>query len=343
MPAVTDRPTALTADLVHELRALVRLTNTEIAVASVRRLQATSDSVRRELAGNADKARERAHLLTGAVRELGGLPDLVSPALGFAGALAKSNVEQAQTFATALLGDLALERQLLDRARFTRALAAAAGRPDVEALMDRLEVAHTATVEWLSARLDEVANGRRPGLRPTPLQVAVGTAVRAAFLPARTAAGLLNRTAALAVRVRGRSAAAAAVVTDAAETVVETGQTAATDAAEAVQTAAGEVTDAAQAVVVDLTDAARDAVDTAGAAVEDAAAGPVPDVAPEASHLPLKEYDRLSGDTVMRHFADMTDPVEVGELLAYERANKDRKGVVQAAEGRLAELVAEAG
>ncbi len=42
--------------------------------------------------------------------------------------------EQAQPFDEALLGDLALEHQLLDRARYIKALAVAAGNKDVENL-----------------------------------------------------------------------------------------------------------------------------------------------------------------------------------------------------------------
>ena len=42
----------------------------------------------------------------------------------------------------------------------------------------------------------------------------------------------------------------------------------------------------------------------------------------------------------MRHVTDMDSATELQEVLAFERANKDRKGVVMAIEARLGELTA---
>ena len=67
--------------------------------------------------------------------------------------------EQAQPFGEALLGDLALEHQLLDRARYIKALAVAMGNSDIEKLADRLIEAHSATVAWLTTVLAEDALG----------------------------------------------------------------------------------------------------------------------------------------------------------------------------------------
>jgi hypothetical protein len=86
-------------------------------------VQARNDAVRQQFTTNAANARERARLIAAALRELGGVPDVVTPALGRATALAKTVVEQGQSITAALFGDLALEHQLLDRGRYREALA----------------------------------------------------------------------------------------------------------------------------------------------------------------------------------------------------------------------------
>ena len=51
-------------------------------------------------------------------------------------------------------------------------------------------------------------------------------------------------------------------------------------------------------------------------------------------------YEKLTGDSVIRHTADSEDVEHLREVLAYERAHKSRKGVVSALEARLEELSA---
>ena len=139
-----------TTRLLAQLRTLLDLTNTEIQIAETRVIQARTEAVRRELTQNAENGRERAEAIQASIRELGGYPDVIGPFLGRAAAAVKALTEQAEPFDEALLGDLALEDQLLDRARYTKALAIAAKNKDVEGLADRLITAHTATVEWLT-------------------------------------------------------------------------------------------------------------------------------------------------------------------------------------------------
>ncbi len=105
-------------DLVAQLNALLRLTQTETMIAETRRAQAATPDVERELAANADKCRERTRLLTAAVRDLGGFPDVVGVGAGRLAATVKSTVEQGQDLVEALLGDLALENELLARTRY---------------------------------------------------------------------------------------------------------------------------------------------------------------------------------------------------------------------------------
>ena len=171
--------------IITELRVLLRLTETEIQIAETRRSQARTEAVERELAENADNARLRVTAIAGVLREEGGVPDVVTAAAGRLGAVARSTLEQGQPFTEALLGDLALEHQLQDRARLLKALGSAAGRPSVVSLADRLIEAHGATVRWLTVVLAEVALGGPAALRPTPVQAVVGAGLLLAKLPAR--------------------------------------------------------------------------------------------------------------------------------------------------------------
>ena len=107
-----------TDKLIGQLRTLHHLTNSEIQIAQTRLAQARNDTVRQQFTTNAANAQERATLIAAALRELGGVPDVITPALGRATALAKAVVEQGQPLTGALFGDLALEHQLLDRARY---------------------------------------------------------------------------------------------------------------------------------------------------------------------------------------------------------------------------------
>ena len=184
-----DTPTTLLA----QLRAVLELTHTEIQVAETRIVQARTDAVRRELSENAANGRSRAEAIDAAIRQLGGVPELIGPFLGRAAAAVKALTEQAQPFDEALFGDLALEHQLLDRARYIKALAVAAGESDIENLAFRLIAAHSATVDWLTTVLAEDALGGPAALRRTPLQAAAGAAVRLVNVPVTWSARGLDR------------------------------------------------------------------------------------------------------------------------------------------------------
>ena len=53
---------------------------------------------------------------------------------------------------------------------------------------------------------------------------------------------------------------------------------------------------------------------------------------------PFAGYATLSGDSVMRHVRDSEDVEHLREILAFEQAHKNRKGVVGALNERLTEL-----
>lgn len=300
-------------NLIVELQSLLRLTSTEAAIATVRRAQARTDALQAELAANADKARERMTLISQAIRELGGAPDVVNPALGKAAAFTKTQFEAAQAFPTALLGDLQLEHQLRERARFVRTMAEQAGERSVVKVMERLDLAHTKTIEWLETRLAEVAQGGPSQLRALPTQVAVGALRTALVVPMRGIAAVVNRSAGVIQSMRG---AVPQQVTDVASA------------------AAGKLSRGGERTIDLTVEGAR----AAGAAVDEGAAAAA---GVSATDLPIKSYDTLNVDEIKTRLGRLSDVDDVHTVLAYELAHKDRKGVTEAAHDRLTELAAE--
>jgi hypothetical protein len=313
--------TTHTTTLVAQLRAVLDLTNTEIQVAQTRIAQARTDAVRRELTENAANARDRAEAIESAIRQLGGLPDLIGPFIGRAAAAVKALTEQAQPFDEALLGDLALEHQLLDRARYIKALAVSAGEGDVEKLATRLITAHSATVTWLTTVLTEDALGGPAALRRTPLQAAAGTAIKLVNVPAAWSARGIDRAvdtvrsappALSELLSRGAHAGEVAVKT------LTSSRDAALEAAEATSRDQG-ADDAADAI-----HAVR-----SGTGVLNA------------SELPIADYDDLNVSEAVAAVKELDAPADVRAILAYEEAHKNRHGIVSAAQTRIAAIAQE--
>jgi bacterioferritin (cytochrome b1) len=337
-------PTAL---LRTELTTLLRLTQTEAAIAQARRAQAASAEINQELAQNAANCNERADLLAEQIARLGGVPDVLGGALGRVSAFAKLQLDQTQSFPEALLGDLALERQLLDRTRFAKALAQAASEDDVLDILDRLEVAHTATVDWLHLRLAEVAVGGPVALRPTPVQAALSSAQAVAGIPAVQANKLVNRFIALANRLRGRAVESTKSTVD---RTVESTKSTVDRTVESTKSTLNRGTELASAGASVVT-AGRDAMLNRGETVarEQGAASLADSVHAvredlgivAASDLPIKSYDNLSGDAVMAKLGEMDDPEEIRTVIAFETAHKNRKGVLKAAESRIEDIARE--
>ena len=319
---------AVTKDmLVSELQNLLRLTAFEQTVATVRRAQAASTPIAEELKANAAKSVERSQLLKDAVRQVGGVPDVVGATLGKAGAFLQTQLNQVQTLQGALLGDLALEHQLRERTRYARTLAESLGYHQVLPVLDRLETAHTATIEWLEARLAEVGRTGTSAIEATPVQAAVGTARRVAGAPFALLAQGVNRGSSLLRR--------------GASTAVDGVQEAAGEAAGVAKTVGGRALQAVERTGSAAEDAAKDAAKGAAKGAQ-ATAGTVAqnlDVeALDEEQQPFAGYTTLSGDSVMRHAKDSDDVEHLREILAFEQAHKARKGVLQALEERLTEL-----
>ncbi|AKK26706.1 hypothetical protein [Mycobacterium sp. EPa45] len=313
--------TFTTSTVVGQLRTVLDLTNTEIQVAETRVAQARTEAVRRELTQNAENGRERAEAIEAAIRGLGGLPDVVGPMLGRASAAVKALTEQAQPFGEALLGDLALEHQLLDRSRYIKALAVSLGDSDIEKLADRLMEAHSATVEWLTTVLAEHALGGPAALRRTPVQVATGVAVKVVSAPMQWSAQGLNR-AVDAVRsappALGELLSRGAHAGDVAAKTLTASRDAALATAERVTRSegAGQTADALHSMR--------------------SAAGVL-----EVEELPIADYDTLNVSEAVAEIKDLSTPSDVRAILAYEEAHKDRQGVVSAAQARVAAIAQE--
>src|SRR3954467_2047465 len=182
------------AKIVNQLRSLVLLTQPEEQIARTRISQARTDAVRRELSQNADHAADRTQAITDQLRAPGGLPDVVTPPVGGLSAVLKATFEQAEPLEEALLQDLQLEHQLLDRATYLKVLAEKAELPKVRQLAERLITAHEATVEWLTVVLAEEALGGPAALQPTPLQRVAGGAANVAIAPYRFVTNRVNET-----------------------------------------------------------------------------------------------------------------------------------------------------
>lgn len=310
-----------TATLINQLRIVLELTQTEVQVAETRIGQARTEAVRRELSQNADKARERADAVEEAIRELGGLPDAVGPLLGRVTAMVKAMAEQAQPFDEALLGDLVLEHQLLDRARYLRALATASQHADIVALAGRLITAHTATVEWLTTVLAEDALGGPAALRRTPMQSATGTAIRLINVPATWSSRGLDR-AIDTVRATpdriGALLSRGAHAGDVATKTLVASRDAALETAEEVTRREGA------SGVANVIRNAR----TVNGSLED-------------EELPIPDYAELNVSGAVAAVKELTAPADIRMIVAHEEANKNRLGVVSAAQTRLAAIAQE--
>ncbi len=309
-----------TSKLITQLRSLLQLTQTEVQIAQARQAQARTDAVRRELAQNEKNARTRSTQISNTLRDVGGVPDVVSPVLGRLSALVKTVAEQAEPFDGALLEDLALERELFDRARYLKVLATTADNAKVRRLAERLESAHEATVQWLSTVLAEEALGGPTALRPTPLQAVAGTATRIVIAPVRWSADGVNRAVAMVKHRRDQ-------VEDAADEVAEKA-TQLKDATKKTLAAGGK------AGLAQAEKSARDdGADKTAGAVHEArvATGSV-----DPAELPIKDYDKLSINDAETAVKKLNRPEDLRTIIAYEEATKNRTGVISATQTRLA-------
>jgi hypothetical protein len=292
-----------TATLITQLRVLAQLTRAEAHVARSREAQASTDDVRADLRRNAADADARAARIGDLLHKLGALPDPVTPLVGRMASLVRGAMEQAQPLDEALLGDLALEHQLRDRARYVAALAGAADLPTVHELARDLEAAHTETVEWLAGVLAALAGGQA-ALQASPLQRLAAQVTRAANTPAHGTLGGM------------------------AVTVSHT-----------VERAAGSVTDAGAGAEVGPETAEPPTQQMPGAGAPDVpidAPGEAPDAGPTVP--PIPDFADLPAHAAVAALRTLDDPRDVAATLEFEQEHRNRPGVVAAARLRSAAL-----
>lgn len=308
--------------IVTQLRILIQLTQAEAQLARMRVGQARTDAVRRELEQNAGKAEQRVALLRGTLRELGGVPDVVTPALGRIVGAAKVALEQAEPLDEALLQDLTLEHQLLVRARYVKVLAETAELPKVRKAAERLIVAHTATVEWLTVVLAEEALGGPSALQATPAQRLAGGASRLVNLPVRYAAETVNRTVESAQQTSGEARSRVGATMDragqftaAVREVLTTGRNASLQRAEKIARREGD-RDTAKAV--------HETRRELGALTAD--------------ELPVKGYDALNAADAVKAVKTLEEAEDIRAVLRYEETHAARASVLSATQTQLAAL-----
>jgi hypothetical protein len=310
-----------TNTLIAQLRALLDLTNTEIQVAETRVAQARTEAVRHELSQNAANGRARAESIAAAIRNLGGHPDVIGPFLGRAAAAVKALTEQAQPFDEALLGDLALEHQLFDRAQYVKALAVAAKANDVEALATRLMNAHTATIQWLATVLAEDALGGPAALRRTPLQAVAGTAIQLVNVPVNWSVRSLDKA---VETVRATPIAVSELISRGKRAGDVAAKTVSASRDAALETAENVIRDGGAEQAADLIHSVRTATGVL-----------------DSTELPIADYDELNVSEAVAAIKGLEDPADVRAILAYEEAHKARQGVVSAAQTRVAHIAQE--
>jgi bacterioferritin (cytochrome b1) len=320
--AMTDN----NSKLISQLRALVLLTQTEEQVARTRISQARTDAVRRELTQNADNAAARALEITEQLRAVGGVPDVVTPALGRLSAILKATFEQAAPLEEALLSDLQLEHQLLDRATYLKVLADQAGQTTVRQLAEKLITAHEATVEWLTVVLAEEAMGGPAALVATPVQKVAGGVARAVNAPVRFWANTVN---------------------NAVDTVKQAGEetserfTAVTERASALSEAVRETLSAGRGASLRKAEQVADRNGNKTAAkTAKAARVELGDVS--AAELPIKNYDDLTVADAIKAIKGLKTPKDLHVVIHYEEAHKNRSSVVSATQTQLADLAKDA-
>lgn len=316
MALTSSTETVATNTLIVQLRVLDQLTQTEAQIARLRVAQARTDAVRRELSENGDNAVRRAQRISAQLRALNALPDVVEPVLGRVLVLAKSTVEQAQPIDETLLGDLALEHQLLDRARYVRVLAERAGLPDVQDLADDLVTAHSATVEWLTIVLAEEALGGPAALAPTPLQRAAGGVVQAVTFPTRFAVRGAKRAITSLYRRGEQTRETFEGMADAVAKLGSGGREVATAGRDAALLRAERVADREGAGPV--AEAVRRTRAELGAL--------------GASELPIVNYEEMKAETAIAAVRELSDPDELNAMIRFEEGHKNRSSVVSAAQ-----------
>lgn len=315
-----------TTKIVEQLRSLLQLTTTEIQIIQARIPQARTEAVQKELIQNGKKAQERLLLIADALEEMGSGPGIVTPAVGRLVGAFKLGLEQAEPVREALLQDLSLEHQLLDRARYLKTLAETSGEESVKRLAERLITAHTSTVEWITEMLKREASGEPAVLQASLIQKAAGAASRIVQLPAQYTAEGVNKTASVLQQGAegvwhrfGELTNKASKLTGAVKETAEAGQSASLQRAEllAQENEKDGIAESIHEVRADL--------------------GVL-----QANELPIKKYDDLNLQEASAAIKKLDTVQDVESVLAYEGNHRSRAGIMAAGRKQIEKLEREA-
>lgn len=317
------------AELVRQLNVLLRLTAIEAATARSRVAQATTDATARELTRNAEKGDERATALRSAISGIGGVADLLGVAVAKTAAVGKLPLEQTLPVTEALLADLALEHQLLDRTRLVKVLAHEADERTVVRLAERLEKAHTETVGWLTTVLAETAVGGPAALAPTSAQAAAATARSTVTYAGSVAAKTVNRTAAavggLTERVQSGASSALDGQLDRVKTLARSATAVFTAGRDAgLSTAESEAGKKGADGTADSVRKVREGLGATGG-----------------DELPVPGLDQMSSKQAADAVQKLERAEQVRTVLAHEKAHKNRPAVTSAGEKRVRDIASE--
>jgi hypothetical protein len=250
----------------------------------------------------------------------------VTPAIGRLTAVLKATFEQAAPLEEALLTDLQLEHQLLDRSTYLKVLADQTGETKVRQLAEKLIAAHEATVEWLTVVLAEEAMGGPAALVATPVQKVAGGVARTLNAPVRFWANTVNNTV---------------------DTVKQAGEqtserfTAVTERATALTEAVRETLAAGRGASLKRAEQIADREGNKGAAkAARSAREELGDVS--AAELPIKNFDNLAVADAIKAIKGLKTPNDLHVVIHYEEAHKNRQNVASAAQTQLAALAKEA-
>ena len=126
-------------------------------IGETRRGQAATDSIERELAAAPTSVASGLACSPGRCTTSTPSPTSPVPPPGGSPPPSRPPSSKARTSPEALLGDLALEHELLSPTRLATMMPERLDEPSALKVLDRLAAAHTATIEWLMTRLGEIA------------------------------------------------------------------------------------------------------------------------------------------------------------------------------------------
>ena len=240
--------------------------------------------------------------------------------------LVKATMEQTQPLKEALLGDLSMQHQLVDRSRYLLALTDRDGPATVHRLARELLAAHTATAEWLTVALAQDALGGPAALRPTPTQLIAGALPQLLRLPGRLYADGINRAAHSLARSTRHARAQTKRISTRLDRLGE-------DTREVLSVAMDSALQRAETLTRrDGTAHAAEALHTTRRELG----------ALNSTELPVRRYDQLSAQDAVTAIKKLDSPEDVHAVTRYEEEHKNRTTVVSAAQTRHAEIAKDA-